>query len=75
MLNPPLAKGGIASLRLVDLPPDKVTETRARLAEYCAFVGYACKTSGCVFVGLKPTGMLQDPVTSHDTGQVIDFPI
>ena len=79
LLTPPLAKGGIASLKLADLPPDnsppdKVEEIRARLAEYCAFVGYACRSSGCEFVAHKATGLLQDPVTPHDTGQVIDFP-
>ena len=78
LLTPPLAKGGIASLKLADLPPDnsppdKVEEIRARLAEYCAFVGYACRSSGCEFVGHKATGLLQDTGAFDDTGQVIDF--
>ena len=57
-LLPPLAEGGIATLKLLDLPPDKVEETRARLAEYCAFVGYACRSSGCEFVASQATGLL-----------------
>jgi hypothetical protein len=78
LLTPPLAKGGIASLKLVDLPPDdlppdnpppdKVEEIRARLAEYCAFVGYACRSSGCELVALGATGLLQDIGVSQDTG-------
>ena len=67
-LLPPLAEGGIATLKLLDLPPDKVEETRARLAEYCAFVGYACRSSGCEFVAHQATGLLQDIGVSQDTG-------
>jgi hypothetical protein len=83
LLYPPegLAHGGVASLALAvvepvaDPPPDKVTETKARLAEYCVFVGWHCSYRRPTYMAFpKKKDISEDdndtPVT--DTVYIID---